>query len=439
MTARSNRSWKRGLLMRVRRLVSLGILGAVLLAGACSQSTTRYEAGRQGNAGAPQQDLTLTVGLYPYVPNLTQFQTVITTAWDELDTGVDLDFVKYDCYSNDPPPSLEVFVFDGIFLSYFATATSNYLRPFSTWEISNFDDYLPYAIEGAQYGGEYYALPQIGCTNILFYRSGDEKMSDVNTLGDLWTALGPATYTWPEPPQGTGFMMDFSGGTTDACTYIAAYESYYNSYTTTPPTPSASNLDQNVLANLSLMVQMAGPAQAAWVVPFDDPYQRAQWFDSGAAEAMVGFTESMSNMPDHLSTTRFKEMPLGGNPDFSLFFVDVVGVNSNVVGTTLEDYAVQLANLMTSTAVIVDTFSTGAPSGAQYLMPVRSSVFVQLGAVFPQYQAMYDLVLSLNPKFFRLGPTSRNWLNMNKDGIRQVILSLSAGDAPVNTGRAPKD
>jgi len=369
------------------------------------------------------------VGLYQYVPNLAQFQAEITSAWNAYGNGVALNFVPFDCYSSDPPPSLDVFVFDGIFLSNFADAPNSFLRPFGPGEIDNQTDYLPYAIAGCIENGSYYALPQIGCTNILYYRSGDSKMAAVQTLEDLWTALGPATYTWPQPPMGSGFMMDFSGGTTDACAYIAAYESFYNTYTTTPPTPSASNLDPSVLQELGKMVQMAGPAQAAYVDA--TPYQRAQWFDGGTAEAMVGFTEAMSQMPNNLANVEFKEMPMGGKPSFSLFYVDVVGVNSSVTGTSAEIYAVQLANLMSSSQVLVNTFGTQGANGLpQYLMPVRTSVFQQLGTTYPVYKAMYNLILSLNPKFFRLGPTSRNWLNGNKNGIRQVILSMGGSEVP---------
>ena len=388
--------------------------------------------------GAPAT-ITLDVGLYPYVPDLPQFQTEITNAWNALGNGVLLNFVPFDCYSSDPTPSLDVFVFDGVFLSNFADAPKSLLRPFGPGEIDNQADYLSYAIAGCYENGSYYALPQIGCTNILYYRSGDAKLAAVQSLDDLWNALGPATYTWPKPPMGTGFMMDFSGGTTDACLYIAAWESYYNTYTTTPPTPSASNLDPNVLKELGKMVQMAGPAQAAYSDTV--PYERAQWFDSGIAEAMVGFTESMSQMPQNLANVEFKEMPMGGSPSFSLFYVDVVGVNSSVTGTAEEPYAVQLANLMASTPVLVNTFGAQGANGLpQYLMPVRTSVFQQLGAQYPVYKAMYYLVQSLNPKFFRLGPTSKTWLSGNKDGIRQVILSLGGVGAPeVGEAKAWKD
>jgi len=251
-------------------------------------------------------------------------------------------------------------------------------------------------------------------------------MAAVSDLTGLWNLLGPAEYSTSQPPNGVGFMMDFSGGTTDACTYVATQQSLSNTYSTTPYLPDASSLDPSVMNNLGLMVNMAGLQQAAYSE--QQPYQRASWYDDGAARAMVGFTEAMSTMPTIQETVQFKQMPLADNASFSLFYVDAVGVNSNVIGTPNEAWSVQLANLLASNDILIEAFS--GEENPQFLMPVRYSVFQSLGNEFSQYENMYRLVQSLNPKAFRLGTTSRPWLEGNKDSIRQQILALAGNSAP---------
>lgn len=417
---------------RWRWLFLTSLAAASLLLAVCVRPERSTDMGSERRPVAAP-DITLNVALYEYVPQLPWFKEVINTTWTT--TGV--NYVSWDCYKKDPSPSeLDVFVFDGIFLSHFAS--QGFLRPFQTDEIDNRDDFLPYAIDGAAIAGTYYALPQIGCTNILYYRAGDTPMAGVKSLADLYGVVGKATYTYPQPPRGKGFMMDFSGGTTSACNYIVAYESLYNAYSVNPPLPSASNLDPKVLGNLTCMVEMAGPAQAAYYDPKDD-YVRGTWFGEGYGRAMVGFTESMSHMTPIIDAVAFKEMPMGGSPGFSLFYVDVVGVSADVVGTEKEKVAVQFANFLASSFVIVRSFQGAPQTVPQYLMPVRTSVFQQLGAKFPQYKAMQALVQSLNPRFFRLGPNSRNWLKLNKDGIQQQILGEAGVCALDETTTAPKD
>lgn len=177
---------------------------------------------------------------------------------------------------------------------------------------------------------------------------------------------------------------------------------------------------------------MAGVAQASWSDQVD--YQRAVWFNQGSGRAMVGFSEAMSQMGDILDNVRFKEMPMANAAGFSLFYVDIVGINSTVVGTSDEPWALKLANLISSHDYITDVFENdGEP---QYLYPVRRSVFETLGASYPKYADLYDLVQNVNPAAFRLGPDVRTWLADNKSEIRCEILQCDTQPA---RGRSKAD
>ncbi len=64
-------------------------------------------------------ELMLSVALYPYVPDIKIFKTAVQSVWENLHPDVKLNFISWDCYSDDPPENLDVFVFDAIFLHDF--------------------------------------------------------------------------------------------------------------------------------------------------------------------------------------------------------------------------------------------------------------------------------------------------------------------------------
>ena len=358
----------------------------------------------------------LRVALYPYVPRLQQFKDVLQRSWRHPDIG--LEFVDWDGYSSDPPADLDVFVFDAIFFDHFVA--KGYLSPIPRERIVDIDDFLPYAIEGSQIDGTHYAIPQLGCASLLFYRDGDQELARARTLEDIENALGNCTYLEEQPPPGVGLMIDMSGGTTNASYYIEAQQDLAHAYTPTPALPTAEKLDPAVVAQLERVLALASMANATYEND-DHPYQRAAWFADGAGRATVGFTESMSVMGEARDRVDFKPLPLDGQPDISLFYSDLIGVNSTINDPKEREAAFELANLLASRAYLVASFGPGSANSPQYLMPVRDSVFQELGQSFPLYREMRQMVESVQPRLFRLGPSARSWLEGQKSAIRARI------------------
>lgn len=145
--------------MRKRRLIIFTfftiIILAISLAGCCKHA-----------ADARNDNLTLEVALYPYVPDLKRFQAVVQDAWEREHPDATLHFADWDCYASDPDPALDVFVFDGIYLSSFAR--QGYLLPIPMETVQNAEDIFPFALEGCICGEELYALPQLLCTDLLY-------------------------------------------------------------------------------------------------------------------------------------------------------------------------------------------------------------------------------------------------------------------------------
>ena len=402
---------------RWSRAAALGllILGALAASGCTS---IRHEP-RSPAAAAQPAAVTLNVGLYPYVPRLTQFRQAIQSAWSQVQPGVTLNFLpesQWDGgYSTDPSASTDVFVFDAMYFEYFRG--QGWLEPLKATEIQGLGDFVPYALQGVQASGLYYAIPQLGCANILFYQKTDSAIAQASTLTQLNNVLSQCTYTSPIPPDRRGLMIDMSGGTTTASLYLDSEHSITGQYPLPLPW-SPSQLDPAAIGNLRSLLAMASFEDGT--ASLSDSYQRSAWFSQGWGRAVVGYSESMSEMSDQtLSNIAFKIMPLSDNANPPLFYADVIGINTSTNQRGTRALAVQLANVMASTATMVASTGPDASNpGPQYLMPTRPTIFQTLGQTFPIYTAMYGLVTGSNPVMFKLDSQSKAWLKAMKGTIQ---------------------
>ncbi|MES1242720.1 MAG: thiamine pyridinylase [Acidobacteriota bacterium] len=397
-------------------LGSLGTSGCTSLRHEPPQPATAAQATAAQNAEVTQ----LTVGLYPYVPRLAQFQQAIQDAWSQVQPGVSLNFLspsQWDGgYSNDPSTDTDVFVFDAMYFEYFRN--QGWLEPLQPDEVQGLSDFVPYALQGVQVSGLYYAIPQLGCANLLFYQESDSELAQANTLTQVNNILSQCTYTSTIPPDPRGLMIDMSGGTTTATLYLDSEHSITGQYPLPQPW-NPSQLDPAAIGNLRSLLAMASFENGT--ASLSDPYQRSNWFSSGWGRAVVGYSESMSDMSDQtLSTVAFKVMPLSDNANPPLFYADVIGINTSTNQRGTRSLAIQLANVMASTSTMVASIGPDAsnPTRPQYLMPTRNSIFQTLGQSFPLYTAMYGLVTSSNPVMFKLDSQSRSWLTAMKGTIQ---------------------
>ncbi len=372
-------------------------------------------------AAAQAQTRTLTVALYPYVPRIAQFQTAITAAWRQVQPNVQLNFINDSSvwdggYDTNPPQEADVYVFDAMYFEQFRA--NNYLVAMAPNEVQNAGDFLPYARDAMIVGGNYYAIPQLGCANILFYNVNDAPVANATTLGQLRGALKQCTFTSEIPPDRRGLMLDMAGSTTNATLYLDIAHSVDGVY----PLPQPAQPDPSYIADQRTMLDVS----SFWNItsPNPDAYIRGVWYSEGYGRAFMGFTETMAQMaPSALATIGFKIMPLSDTTtNRPLFYVDAVGVNTTTVGRGTRNLAVQLANLIASTDVVVASFQAPAPgTNPQYLMSVRNSVFQRLGQRYPIYQRMYHLVQSSNPLAFKLNANARAWVAATAGTIRGEV------------------
>lgn len=353
---------------------------------------------------------TLTVALYPYVPRVDQFKTAITEAWQKVQPSVNLVYVptnEWDGgYSDDPKSTYDVFVFDAMYFEYFRS--KGYLASMSPGEIANESDFLSYAIDGVKVSGNYYAIPLLGCANILFFDKANTALKNATTLSDVNSALGQCTYTSEIPPDRRGLMVDMAGTTTNVALYADTAHSLTGTYPL--PQPAPSNLNQQAIANMTSIMSMASFRDAtAHNVP---AYGRAAWYNSGYGTAYVGYTESMSQMSaSTLANIDFKVMPLSNAGNRPLFYADVIGVNAAITNPGRRALAVQLANVMAASDTVVNAYKAETTGGnPQYLMATRTSVFKTLAQTYPLYANMLSLVTDNNPLMFKLDASARTWI-----------------------------
>ena len=364
----------------------------------------------------------INVGLYPYVPRLDQFKQSLESAWQQIEPEVSLNILPSDKwdggYDLEPPENIDVYVFDAIFLNYFRS--QGWLLPLKSEEVQGADDFLSYAIQGVKSSPDTYdAIPQLGCTNILFYWNTDTPLKNARNLDDIYHTIGQCRFTSQEPPNREGLMVDMAGGTTNACLYIDALASTLNQFPVPKPW-KPQEVNQEAIANLRKLLRMSSYDNATQDT--SDPYIRANWFSNGQGRAVIGFTESMSVMnQEALKNIDLKVMPLSNDDRKALFYADVIGIHPKTVERGNRELAVKLANLIASSDYMVNSIGADKSGIPQYLMPTRHTVFNRLSQSNPNYQKMYNLVETANPILFTLDSQVRTWLNTMKGTIKQEI------------------
>ncbi len=377
----------------------------------------------------------LNVSLYPFLPRPDQFKVALQEAWNQRHPDVSLVFYDYDCYKGEPSDILDVFVFDAIYLSEFRDM--GFLYELSEQDIDDWESFMDFTWDACKTDGVPYAIPYLGCINVLFYREGDEELGQVVDLSQLHNILGDSsTPDVAQPPPGKGLLIDLTGGTTDACLYLLAQMAVYDEFTMDPPLLPSDDLDPQALANLQLLTKMAGVAQASYV---DVAGNRVSWFVAGDGRALVGPTETLCSLPpDRVDSVRFRPLPLAKEPrNEYAYYVDAIGIKRNM-DPRKRPLAIELANLMASNEVLLNSIRPlGSGTNAQYLIPARRDIIPELIELAPMYEQIVDVLLSSVRFPFRIGPDSRTWISENKASIRNQILYGESGVWPPHAERPP--
>src|SRR5882672_9123172 len=98
----------------------------------------------------------LTVGLYPYVPRIDQFKSALQSEWHKVQPNIQLHFLTFEewdgGYVTTPPANADVYVVDALFFENYRQQTL--MEPLQNGEISNLNDFIPYALDGVRVAGQ---------------------------------------------------------------------------------------------------------------------------------------------------------------------------------------------------------------------------------------------------------------------------------------------
>lgn len=379
-----------------------------------------------------QAPTTINVALYGYVPDTERFEKAVKNAWNAIEPNVQLNFVDWDCYEEEPNQNLDVFVFDSIYLQHYVS--EGYLLPIAPNEIQNKDDLLPFALSGTTMNGNIYALPQIICTNLLYYRKNDTQIQNVNTVTDLYQILGDRQSNTIIPAPNEGLLFDMSGGTTKVCLYLDALIDQTGLYTTYTQLPTS--FKPQVVSYLEMFQSMAGKAQANYWPDNNDAYIRGKWFSEGKGRTYLGYTEAMSTMGDFVNDIDFKTISYSRFDNIPIFYGDVIGINADI-STEKKDLAIKLMNTIGAKDTMVDALSPDQNNlYPQYLLPARESVYDTMNVTYPIYGKLHTIATNPANKLFLIGPEINEWMPNAKSVLKGLLNQASPVPAYLSNNAA---
>ncbi|GAA0778552.1 thiamine pyridinylase [Roseibium denhamense] len=415
------------------------LLGAAMTAPASAQSCDTI---------CTDGETCLSAAVYPYVPDMSTFTSAICSAWEASgqteklyliadenvwDGGYDSNPVYTNGSGTQTP--IDVFVYDAMYLEYWKTKTVEI--PAS--QITDQADFVPYAQTALKLqNNDMYALPMLGCTNIMFYRAGDAGMEAVTTLSAFESVNSAGIYISPVPWGMSGAMMNMAGKTTIGVNYMV------KGYLDTGNWPSMSQLDPSIIQSLAGIAETASYYNAlTGAVPplagVEDQYVRAGYFSEGYGRTSIGFSESMSQMSDATrQNLRLRAFPWTDDTSSpNMFYADVAGVNSQspyLANSGTLPFV--LANIMTEQATLQNAI---APAGQElsYLFPARTSVLNTLAGQDPLYAQMSEILNDKTTLLVSMPTTDRTAFHSFGGSVQTAVLGAFSGHCDLESTSFP--
>lgn len=394
------------------------LLSAVLVIFTLSACTSASTTSNEYTAVGANEDITLNVALFPYVPDTDLFETVIRKEWNKVHPNVELNFVTWDCYDNKTiTKDYDVVTFDALYLTEYAS--TGQLLELDSSAISQQEDILEFVREGIKYDGKTYGAAQMICANLFFYREGDTELTDVHNVDELYNILGENMLEEPTPKNGQGLAVDLSSGTGNVCFYLDAIIDARSVYTDFAELPDLQHINEKAVEGLNQMILMEGrPLISEW-------RDWAELFGQGIGRAYIGYSETMASMNMDLSQLHVGTLSLADREDIPLFYVDIVAVNSSLAGeenTRKRELAIELVDLMTSQETMTKIISGGDGGACQYILPARIGCYDALETNFPIYTQLKIIAGQAGNHVFRMGANAHDYIDEAKKVLPHYLL-----------------
>ena len=330
----------------------------------------------------------ISVALYPHLPDLNMAQDVLAEMWAEMEPDVELEFIYWDCYDDPYPHGIDVIVYDAVFLDYLV---ENYLvYPLDPDALDDTTGILPYALEGARYGGYLYGFPVLACSYYLIHYTDDEEMMDVQNFEQLYSLLSERKSWYSSDGLQTN-MSDFGSSL-----YLDALIDYTGTYTTHQ---DLSALYPPVTKVVDRLYEINS------LIPEPADYIRGRDFKTrfarGEGSACYSFSESLYDMKDILDQLTIRPIGFFEGENIPMYYTDIASIGSHVAEETKYDLCMKLVNLLGSVEYQAQLcFGNG---DVQYLLPAREQVYLAAMEQYPMYETLYILATDENNRISRFG------------------------------------
>ena len=350
-------------------------------------------------AEAAKKPESISVAIYPYVSNIGVFKNVLTEMWAEMEPDVALKFVDWDCYVDPYPNNIDVITYDALFLSNLVE--NGFLQTLDTDSISNTYGILPFAMEGAHYNGDLYALPFLACTSCMIYYADDEEMAKVENYTQLIEVLTARMAAEPTDGLQTAFIKDAP------YLYLDALIDHAGEYTTFDEAPTVYPPDTDIMKQFSDLLTV--------IVPLEEGEDIRPQFNSGEGLVCIDYTEGMYFLNDIADQLTIRTLSFSEEDNIQMFFTDLASVTSQVTDPVTLELCIKLINLMASEKFQTELcFGTG---DVQYMLPAREQVYQAAMEEYPIYEVLYELVTAKNNEVFRFGPDIYQYLDKAHDTV----------------------
>lgn len=346
---------------------------------------------------------TLTVALYPYVPDLDLLQNILAEMWAEIEPDVELDFRYWDCYSDPYPYGIDVISYDAMYVDYLVE--NNFIQPMDPDTVGNLEGILPYAMEGSWYEDSLYGLPYLACSYFLIHYTEDEELAQVQNFGDLYDVLSVRKEWYSYD----GLQTDYTDNI--PYFYLEALMDYNGAYTTYREMPNINPANETVMERLHEIGAII-PERADYIYDWDFRSRFAQ----GEGSACYSFSEALYYMENILDQLTIRPISFFEGENICIYYADIASIGSHVTDPAKKDACTKLINLLAS-----PEFQAALCYGngqVQYLLPAREQVYLSAMEQYPIYEVLYNLATDENNLLFRFGPDIFEYDNIAYDILK---------------------
>lgn len=390
--------------------IAVGIIILALIISGCAEQeetstpqtmemNTIYSEKEASLPEKSEENSTISIAVFPYLPDMELFERILTKQWEELEPDVELNFVDWDCYISADPSGIDVITYDALFTSYLAE--NGYIQSIERSEIQDEEGIFSFAMDGAVYNEEIYGVPFLVCSYFLMHDAEDEAMSEVDNFSELYSAVSGKKAVDGTTGLLTNFDINFP------YFYLDAMMDFSGEYTDYEKSPDTASPDEQVMRTLSQIpsILAAEPENYAELATF----RRAALFNDGYGCAYYGYSEDISFMDDICDDITIRTISFSENENIQLFFADIVSVGAHVTDSEKKANCKKLMNLIASEKFLQE-LCFGSEE-AQYMLPARYNIYAEAEQTYPIYGRLYELAMNEQNRIFRFGLDIYSYFN----------------------------